>query len=244
MEPGTIGAKEKFVRSTSLDCFNQVAELADSGSIRVYVRIPRQLIRYLLVRLPIVREAAKMGNDEVHIRIFRSKHVHHLRTADDIDQDRKSEGPRRFTYLARGHAFKPMNFDSLETPARYGVLNHAEDFARIAFCVDKDKSNESLGITSNDAGNLSVGLLIVAMKGREHNRLVYPRRAGAAQMSCHRRIRVPRGGHFVAFSGVAVTVNNHRTHSLSSTARGTGKFWRRKALAAAVRYQTEVSMPR
>src|SRR6478735_5895011 len=142
MEPGTIGAEEEFVRSSSLDCFNQVAELADPGSIRVNVRIPRQLIRDLAVRLPIVRKAAKMGNDEVHIRIFRSEHVHHLWTADNVDQDRQSEGPRRFTYLAGGHAFEPVHLDSFKTPGCHRVLHHSENAAGIAFGVDESKPDK------------------------------------------------------------------------------------------------------
>src|SRR6476646_8420758 len=138
------------------------------------------MINHLLVRFPVVSKASKMSDDEIDVRILRGEHVYDLWTANDVHEYRKPKPPGGFTHLARGHAFKSMNLDAPKTPPRYGMLYHAEYFAGIAFCVHKNKPNESPGITADNAGDLLIGQLIIAVKGREHNRLVDSGCLGAA----------------------------------------------------------------
>src|SRR5712672_778069 len=98
------------------------------------------------MRFPIVSKASKVSDDEIDVRIFRGEHIHDLWTANNVYEHRKAECPGGFTYLARGHGFKPMNLDPPETPVCYGMLYHTENFAGIAFCMNKSKPNESRGI--------------------------------------------------------------------------------------------------
>ena len=49
------------------------------------------------------------------------------------------------------------------------MLHHLEDSAGIALRMHKSESDEALGITRDNTGHLQVGLLIVAMKRREHH---------------------------------------------------------------------------
>src|SRR5262245_53222652 len=132
MEPRPIGAEEKLAWSAALDRLHQIAELTNPRCIRINVGIPRQLIGDLLMRLPIIGETAEMGQDEIHVRVFRCKHVHHLWTADNVYQDREAERPGRFAYLAGGHAIEPMHLHSSKAPAGYRVFHHLENSAGIA----------------------------------------------------------------------------------------------------------------
>src|SRR4051794_12911673 len=124
------------------------------------------------MRFPVVSKASKVSDDEIDVRIFRGEHIHDLWTANNVHEHGKAECPGSLAYLARGHAFKAVDLHSPETPAGHGMLYHAENFAGIAFCVNKSKPNESRGITGHYVGDLAVGLGIIAVKGREHNRFV------------------------------------------------------------------------
>src|SRR5262245_26277643 len=116
MKPGPIRAEKKLTQSAVFNYLNQIAELPNPQYIRINVKIPRQLIGHLLMRLPIIGEAAEMDNNEIHVRVFRRKHVHHLWTADNVHKDRETKHPGRFAYLACGHAIEPVDLHSSKAP--------------------------------------------------------------------------------------------------------------------------------
>src|SRR6266404_177502 len=239
MKPWAIRTEKHFASSSSFDRLNQIVKLPNSRCIRIHIRISRQLISYLLVRLPVVSKASKMRDNEVDVRIFGSEHVHHLWTANNVYEHWEAKCSGRFTCLASRHGFKAMNLNPPEAPACYRMPYHFENPAGITFCVDEGEANEAAWITSYDPRHLHVGLLVVAVQRRQHDRLVDSCCPGAPQVCFHRSICVPGGSHFVSLTGVAVAVDDHRTHSLSFLAELSGKFGRRNALAAALRYQIE-----
>ena len=124
------------------------------------------------------------------------------------------------------------------------MLHHLEDSAGIALRMHKSESDEALGITRDNTGHLQVGLLIVAMKRREHHCFVDSSRPRASQVGFDRSVGVPRGGHFVALAGVTMAVDNHALHSFSSRSARPTLLEPRSVWAAAARYQIEVSIAR
>src|SRR5215469_10961579 len=101
MKPRAIGAKEDLAGPALLDCLNQIIKLTDSRCVRIHVRILSQLIGHLLVCPPVIGEASQMRDDEVHVRICPSKHVHDPRTANDVYEHGEAESSGSFAYLAR-----------------------------------------------------------------------------------------------------------------------------------------------
>src|ERR1700756_5072961 len=87
MQPRSIRSKENLPSPRSLHGLNDVIETTDSSCIRVDIRITNKLIHHALVRLPVIAKTTKGRDDEIHIRIFGSQHLHDLSLTDHIHKE-------------------------------------------------------------------------------------------------------------------------------------------------------------
>ncbi len=238
MRPGSIRTKQQFARPSSPDGLNQIIELPHRGRVRIHVRITRNLINHLLMCFPVVGEAAEVRNDEIHVRILRSQHVHNLGTAHHIHQHGNPKSPCSFTHFPRRHGVEPVHFDATKPPFLQRPPHHVGDSTRIPFGVNESESHQPVRVSRYQAAQVIVGFRVITMEGRNGDRLVDARRPGAAQVGLNRRNRVPGRGHAVAFSRVAVTIDDHdRCHSVCACIRRA-----LRSLAAAARYQMLVAI--
>ena len=70
IQPGTVRAKEDFVRSCALDGILEQAKTAHAGRIRVDIGVARERSDEGDLGTPVVREAAEVRDDEVHFGIL------------------------------------------------------------------------------------------------------------------------------------------------------------------------------
>lgn len=238
MRPGAVGAKEQLVRAGAPDCLNQIVKLPDGRRVRVNVGIAPNLIDHLLVSFPVVGVAAEVRDDEIYVGILRSKHVDDLGPADDIHQHRHAKPACRVAHLTRRHGIEAVNFDASEIPFVERAANHVPDAPRVAAGVNERKTDQAAGMSSNDLAEFFIGLRVVAVESGNDDRLVDAGKAGAPNIGLERRDRVPGGRHAVAFSSVAMTVDDHMArHSIF--------LWpvcEVRSLAAAVIYQMLVAI--
>src|SRR5262245_63415658 len=87
--------------------------------------------------------------------------------------------------------------------------------------MDESETDQAGGVTRNDAGELRVGLGVVAVKSGKHDCLINPRSTGSPQILFNRRVGVPWRCQQVAFAGVTVSIDNHE--SGLTPARRTGE---------------------
>src|SRR6478752_4813021 len=78
---------------------NNKIEATDAGSIRVDVRKSDELIDDLLLSSPIVREAAKVRNDEVNVRVLGREQLYQIGSPDDVHEHRNAELAHRVAYF-------------------------------------------------------------------------------------------------------------------------------------------------
>ena len=70
VQPRTVGAEKEFVRTRSPDRLYDVVKATYAGCIGVHVGIADKLIYHLLLRPPVVSEAAQVGDDKVDPEIL------------------------------------------------------------------------------------------------------------------------------------------------------------------------------
>lgn len=80
--------------------------------------------------------------------------------------------------------------------------------------MDEGKANEAIRILGNNPGGVDVCLLVVTMKRRKDDRLVNACGFCPSQIGGDRRVGISWPSEQVAFSSVAVAVNDHDRYSL------------------------------
>jgi hypothetical protein len=83
-----------------------------------------KLVHYLLVRTPVIGEAAEMRNDEVNVPVLRGQHFDYRRTAGDINEQRQAKGPGGLADLSGRCGIVAMNFDAAKAPSPHGLFYH------------------------------------------------------------------------------------------------------------------------
>ena len=91
-----------------------------------------ELIDDLLVRAPVIRKAAEVRDDKVHVAVFWRQHFDDRRLSGDIDEKWKAVSARGLADLAGRHGLMAMNFDPAKSPLRYRAFKHRHDAPLVA----------------------------------------------------------------------------------------------------------------
>src|ERR1700743_2955586 len=102
--------------------------------------------------------------------------------------------------------------------------------------MNKCETDQPSGMPGDDARDIAIGNVVVAMKRREDDSFLNACPACATQVRPDRGVRVPRSGHAIALAGMAVAVDDHIANFLFRE-----EAWRRsRTCVAVVRNQIEV----
>ena len=141
MRRTAVGAEQELVRTCAPRGLNQVIETADAQCVGIDVGPPHQLIDYLLMRSPVVAEAAEVGNNERHVRVLRGHHFHRWSVAAYVHEKGNSKAACRFANLARRRSIRTVDLYPAEIPFPHRLFRHRMDAVRIARAVDKGKAD-------------------------------------------------------------------------------------------------------
>src|SRR5260370_31980688 len=101
IEARAIGTEDHFLCSGPGDGLHDVIEAPYPRCIRIDIGIAHELIHDLLLRPPIVAEAAEMRDDEIDVGVARSHHVNHKGLSGHIEEYRQAEGPPGLVHFPR-----------------------------------------------------------------------------------------------------------------------------------------------
>src|SRR5215831_4123331 len=182
VQPGAVAAKQDLVRAGALHGLNDVIVVSNRRRISIEIGEANKLVDGLLVRLPVAGKAAKMGNDEVDVRILGSKHFGDVSTPAHVHQDGESKRARHVADLTRGHGLKPVYLDAAEPPARDRMLGDGVHLTRLAQGVNEGEADQPAGMAGDDPRQLLVGLDVIRVESREDDSLVDAGRTRASQI--------------------------------------------------------------
>src|SRR6267378_6259757 len=84
MQPGPVTAEQHLPRSCPLGSLFQYVKSAHSRSISIDIRMSDEVIDKCDLRPPVIGEATKMRNDEIHIGIFLCEEFAHRDLSHDV----------------------------------------------------------------------------------------------------------------------------------------------------------------
>src|SRR5260370_38951603 len=102
-----------------------------------------------------------------------------------------------------------MDLDAAKTVLLHGDLHHLEHAGPVALRVDERKTIAPVAPPGHDSRHLAVGDDIVGMECREEDRPVDSSDGGPAKILPQRCCRIPGAGQPIAFTRMAVTIDNH-----------------------------------
>ena len=209
MEPGAVGAEEELAGAGAPDGLDQVVEAADSRGVGVDVGVAGEEIDGLLLRPPVVPEAAHVGDHEGHVRILRREHVEDVWLAGDVDQHGDAVGAGSLADLARRQGLGAVDLDPSEAVLPHRPRHQGADAAGVAPGVYEREADQALRMGGDDLRELGVGSPVIAVEAGEDDGAADPRRSRAPQVGAEGGVGEGRAGHGVTTAGVAVEVDDH-----------------------------------
>ena len=123
------------------------------------------------------------------------------------------ERARHFANLAAQPRVVAVHLDADEAVLLDAPLHHVAHPAAVARGMDEGQPIEAVRPARDDARDLAVRDRIVGMKRRKDDRAVDAGPGGPAQVLFKRRRGVPGTGQPIAFSGMAMAVDDHEQPS-------------------------------
>ena len=150
-----------------------------------------------------------MRDDERDVRIFGRHQLNGGDFADRIVEHRQREGARHLADLAADPRIVAVHLNPDEAVLVDCLRHHVEHAATVPRRMHEGKAIEFVRPAGNDPRDGAVGDRVIGMKGGEQDRAIDPRPRRTHHVLFERRGRVPGAGQSVAFSGVAVAVDDH-----------------------------------
>jgi hypothetical protein len=214
MKPGSIGAKQYFMRPAPLNRLHDVVKAPHPGGVGVNVGVACHLVDDAQVGAPVVGEAAEVGDDEVDVGVLGGEEFDQIGLSGGVVEEGDAKGAGGIADFAGSGTIHAVYFDTAKVPAGDGFGDRLVNLAFVALGMGEGKSDKPIGLTGDDAGGVGVGLLVVAMEGGEDYGFVNSSSSGTFEVGFHGRIGVPGACEQVSFSGVAMAIDDHGIRKL------------------------------
>src|SRR5690348_12341854 len=119
MQPRSVRAEQHLVRAGTLHGIHEQVEPPHARRVRVHVAMSYEMVDERQLRTPVIRETAKVRDDERDVRIFCGDELDLRDLTHDVVQHRNAIRTRDLAHLTRDRRVVTVNLDPAKSIARY-----------------------------------------------------------------------------------------------------------------------------
>ena len=144
--------------------FEQI-EAAHAGGVGIDIGVALQHGDESQLRLPVIREAAEVRDNEIDLGVLRRQKLYQGYLAHHVVQHGQPEGLRHPAHLPADASVVPMYFDALEAEAQHRLPHHGVNPAPVGSGIHEGEAAKAPGIAAHQRPHLAVGPRIVGVEG-------------------------------------------------------------------------------